>query len=80
MSGAARGGSGANPFSKRSGSLLRSSGTPRPGRPGEGQTLADLLGEGTHEGERDGYEWVLGLVTILVFLGLVALVFSSLGP
>jgi len=53
---------------------------PPPGRPGEGQTLAELLGEGTHEGERDGYEWVLGLVTVLVFLGLVALVFSSLGP
>ena len=51
-----------------------------PDRPREGQTLADLLGEGASEGERDGYEWLLGLVAVLVFLGLVALVFPSLGP
>ena len=51
-----------------------------PDRPGEGQTLSELLGEGAHEDERDGLEWLLGLVAVLVFLGLVALVFSSLGP
>jgi hypothetical protein len=46
--------------------------------PGQGQTLTDLLGkEGTQEGDRDGYQWVMGLVGVFVFLGLVAFLFNS---
>ena len=46
--------------------------------PGQGQTLADLLGkEGTHEGDRDGYQWVLGLIGVFLFLGIVAFLFNS---
>ena len=46
--------------------------------PGQGQTLTDLLGkEGTHEGDRDGYQWVLGLVGVFLFLGIVAFLFNS---
>ena len=46
--------------------------------PGQGQTLTDLLGkEGTQEGDRDGYQWVLGLVGVFVFLGLVAFLFNN---
>lgn len=50
------------------------------GLPGEGRTLAELLGDGAHEGERNGYEWVLGLLAVLVFLALVAFVAGQLGP
>jgi len=46
--------------------------------PGQGQTLKDLLGEaGTHEGSRDGYQWVAGLIGVFLFLALVAFLFST---
>ena len=46
--------------------------------PGQGQSLEDLLGKaGTHEGERNGYEWVAGLVGVFAFLALVAYLFNS---
>ncbi len=46
---------------------------------GAGMTLQDLLGEGAQEGERDGMEWLVGLLAVLAFLGLVAFVFSRVG-
>lgn len=46
--------------------------------PGQGQSLPELLGEaGTHEGERDTYQWVFGLVGVFAFLALVAYLFGS---
>jgi hypothetical protein len=46
--------------------------------PGQGQSLPDLLGKaGTHEGERDGYQWVFGLIGVFLFLALVAYLFSE---
>lgn len=39
-----------------------------------GQTLPDLLGEGAQEERRDTYTWLLGLIGILAFLGLVSLI------
>ncbi len=46
--------------------------------PGQGQTLTDLLGkEGSQQGDRDGYQWVLGLVGVFLFLGIVAFLFNS---
>ena len=46
--------------------------------PGQGQSLTDLLGKaGTYEGERDGYQWVAGLLGVLAFLALVAFLFQS---
>jgi len=46
--------------------------------PGQGQTLTDLLGkEGTQEGDRDGYQWVMGLIGVFLFLGIVAFLFNS---
>ena len=46
--------------------------------PGQGQTLTDLLGkEGTQEGDRDGYQWVMGLIGVFLFLALVAFLFNS---
>lgn len=46
--------------------------------PGQGQTLTDLLGkQGSHEGERDGYQWVFGLIGVFLFLGLVAYLFTN---
>lgn len=46
--------------------------------PGQGQTLTDLLGkEGTQEGERDGYQWVFGLIGVFLFLALVAFLFNN---
>ena len=46
--------------------------------PGQGQSLPELLGEaGTHEGDRDNYQWALGLLGVFVFLGLVAFLFSN---
>lgn len=45
---------------------------------GQGQSLPDLLGTaGTHEGERDGYEWAFGLLLVLAFLGAVAFLFNN---
>jgi hypothetical protein len=47
-------------------------------RPGEGQSLTDLLGkERSYEEDRDGYEWVFGLLGVLAFLALVAFLFSN---
>jgi hypothetical protein len=38
-----------------------------------GPTLPQLLGEGAHEDERDGLEWLYGLLGVLAFLLLVTL-------
>jgi hypothetical protein len=47
-------------------------------RPGEGQSLTDLLGkERSYEEDRDGYEWVFGLLGVLAFLALVTFLFSN---
>ena len=40
----------------------------RPRRPGSGQTLPGLLGEGAQEDERDNAQWALGLLAMVVFL------------
>lgn len=46
--------------------------------PGQGQSLEDLLGKaGTHEGDRNGYEWLAGLLGVLAFLALVAFLFNN---
>ena len=46
--------------------------------PGQGQSLPELLGEaGTHEGERDNWQWAFGLIGVFVFLALVAFLFSN---
>jgi hypothetical protein len=46
--------------------------------PGSGQSLTDLIGkERSYEEDRDGYEWVVGLLAVLAFLGLVAFFFNS---
>ena len=46
--------------------------------PGQGQSLTDLLGKaGTHEGDRDGYQWIAGLIGVFAFLALVAFLFNS---
>ena len=46
--------------------------------PGQGQTLTELLGkEGSQEGDRDGYQWVAGLIGVFLFLALVAFLFNS---
>lgn len=46
--------------------------------PGQGQSLPELLGEErTYQGERDGYQWVFGLLGVLVFLALVAFLFAN---
>lgn len=46
--------------------------------PGQGQSLPELLGEaGTHEGERDNWQWAFGLVGVFLFLALVAFLFSN---
>ena len=45
---------------------------------GQGQSLVDLIGkERTHEGERDNYQWAIGLVSVLAFLALVTFLFTS---
>lgn len=46
--------------------------------PGQGQSLPELLGKaGTYEGDRDNYQWVVGLLGVLAFLALVAFLFNS---
>ena len=44
------------------------------------RTLTEMLGDGAQEEARDTYVWLLGLLSMLVFLGLVALVARNLGP
>lgn len=45
---------------------------------GQGQSLTDLLGRSrTYEGERDNYQWALGLLAVLAFLGLVTFLFNN---
>lgn len=45
---------------------------------GQGRRLPDLLGPSrTHEGERDSYQWALGLLAVFAFLAAVALLFSN---
>ena len=47
-------------------------------RPGSGQSLTDLIGKDrSYEEDRDGYEWIVGLLAVLAFLGLVAFFFNS---
>ena len=41
------------------------------------QTLPELLGAGAQVDERDGYQWVAGLLGVLAFLALVAFLFNS---
>jgi hypothetical protein len=36
-------------------------------------TLTGLLGDGAHEEPRDNLTWLIGLVSVLAFLGLVTL-------
>ena len=46
-------------------------------RPGEGQSLTDLLGKDrSFEENRDGYEWVAGLVAVVAFLALITFIFN----
>lgn len=45
--------------------------------PGQGQTLPGLLGEGAYEEKRDNWQWALGLLGVIVFLGLVSWFFGS---
>ena len=46
--------------------------------PGQGQSLTDLIGkDGAFEEERDGYQWVAGLLGVLAFLALVAFLFQN---
>lgn len=56
-------------------------GLPVPGRrpdAGAGKDLEQLLGrDGTHEGDRDGLEWLVGLLAVVAFLALVALLFNT---
>ena len=50
---------------------------PAPGH-GQGQSLTDLLGSSrTYEGQRDNFQWALGLLAVLAFLGLVTFLFDS---
>ena len=47
-------------------------------RPGSGQSLTDLIGKDrSYEEDRDGYEWIVGLLAVLAFLALVAFFFNS---
>ncbi len=43
-------------------------------------TLTEMLGDGAQEEARDGYVWLVGLVSVLVFLAVVAFVVGRLGP
>ena len=46
--------------------------------PGSGQSLTDLIGKDrSYEEDRDGYEWIVGLLAVLAFLALVAFFFNS---
>jgi hypothetical protein len=46
-------------------------------RPGEGQSLTDLIGKDrSFEEHRDGYEWVAGLIAVVAFLALVTFIFN----
>ncbi len=47
---------------------------------GQGETLPELLGAGAYDDTTNPYMFLLGLVGVLVFLGLVALLFSNLSP
>jgi hypothetical protein len=45
--------------------------------PGQGQSLTDLLGDRAYEEQRDGYQWVAGLLGVVAFLALVAFLFGE---
>lgn len=46
-------------------------------RPGEGQSLTDLIGKDrSFEENRDGYEWVAGLLAVVAFLALITFIFN----
>ena len=47
---------------------------------GRGDTLPELLGAGAYDDTTSPYLFLLGLLGVLVFLGLVALIFSNLSP
>ncbi len=40
---------------------------------GEGRTLPEMLGEGSHEDTRDNWQWLIGLLSVLAFLAVVSL-------
>jgi hypothetical protein len=44
------------------------------------ETLPELLGEGSYDDKPTPYLFLLGLLGVAVFLGLVAFVFSHLSP
>lgn len=46
--------------------------------PGAGQTLPGMLGDGAQEDTRDNMVWALGLLAMVCFLLLVALLFGGL--
>ena len=50
-----------------------------PGRPGDGLTLTELLGDGAQEQEREGFAWVFGLLGVLGFLLLFVLAVKLFG-
>lgn len=45
--------------------------------PDQDRTLPELLGDGAHEEERAGLEWLAGLAAVVVFLALVAYLFAE---
>ena len=45
--------------------------------PTQDRTLPELLGEGAHEDDRVGMEWLAGLVAVLLFLALFAYLFAE---
>ena len=49
-------------------------------RRGSDETLTDMLGPGAYADKTSPYLFLLGLLGIVVFLGLVALIFSNLSP
>ncbi len=49
-------------------------------RRGSDETLTDMLGPGAYADKTSPYLFLLGLLGVVVFLGLVALVFSNLSP
>ncbi len=44
---------------------------------GHGRSLPELLGTGAWEGDRDNYQWALGLLAVLGFLAAVAFLFGT---
>ncbi len=49
-------------------------------RRGSDETLTDMLGPGAYADKTSPYLFLLGLLGIVAFLGLVAFIFSNLSP